>query len=733
MHSGKAVDALGADLANVAAAAGIPAAQLRRELTIDPSLWLDRCGSLFYVETAPTTAGEPAAEVVEPGPEDALNLHSRPGSNRTLLLDFDGHFISGTAWNSGYGLAAWNAPAFSIDSDPTTLSLAERRTIVEIWARVADDFAPFDVDVTTVDPGEAALARTSTSDLKFGARALISPDAGIARGCGGCGGVAYVNVFDSVGSAAYAPAWVLAHNLGNSARYIAEAASHEVGHNFGLYHDGVAKDGTTTEYYSGSGDWAPIMGVGYYQRVTQWSRGEYPGATRSEDDTRVIASGGAPWLADDLPGTAAAARPSPEGLEFTGVIGGQADVDWVSLTGSGTVTVTAAPSATAPNLDLGLTLATPEGQVLATSDPPYLATKWPASAGASVTATLPGPGTYAVGVSGVGNGLPGTDGATDYGSLGRYRVSITLPNPEIQEVTIPPLTVGAPFSQALVAAGGSPPYAWSVAAGTLPPGLELVGERITGSPRASGASTTTVTVTDSAGHTDSHPLQFLVAEAPRLASPATWSLVVGQRVQTGLYFAGGVTPYTWSAQGLPPGVRLAAGQITGTLTTAGTYQATVRLTDANGATAEATTLWVITAPVSPQNPEDPSAGLQQAGQPATPPPTPAAQPQPAAPATSPAAPPGSDPEPYVALSARKTTKLPTARRKQAYQATLGATGGTAPLTYQVVAGRPPAGLVASPSGQLAGIPRKKGSFRFTVAVRDATGASARTTYRIKVR
>ena len=59
-----------------------------------------------------------------------------------------------------------------------------------------------------------------------------------------------------------------------------EAASHEAGHNLGLSHDGTRKTG----YYAGHGDWAPIMGVGYYREVSQWSTARLracPGATPS--------------------------------------------------------------------------------------------------------------------------------------------------------------------------------------------------------------------------------------------------------------------------------------------------------------------------------------------------------------------------------------------------------------------------------------------------------------------
>ena len=37
-------------------------------------------------------------------------------------------------------------------------------------------------------------------------------------------------------------------------------------------------------------------------------------------------------------------------------------------------------------------------------------------------------------------------------------------------------TVGVPYSQALGASGGTPPYSWTVASGTLPAGLSLAAD-----------------------------------------------------------------------------------------------------------------------------------------------------------------------------------------------------------------------------------------------------------------
>ena len=72
-----------------------------------------------------------------------------------------------------------------------------------------------------------------------------------------------VNTF---GQAKYDPAYIFVDNLGANTKAIAEAASHEVGHRFGLAHDGVRNaDGSVNEYYTGKGLFAPIMGTSYYR------------------------------------------------------------------------------------------------------------------------------------------------------------------------------------------------------------------------------------------------------------------------------------------------------------------------------------------------------------------------------------------------------------------------------------------------------------------------------------
>lgn len=95
--------------------------------------------------------------------------------------------------------------------------------------------------------------------------------------------------------------------------------STELGHNMGLSHDGVkdpATGATTSGYYQGQGDWAPIMGVGYYKPTTQFSKGEYLNANQLQDDYNVISTK-VPYIAQLHGSTVATAQAA----QVTGVSG----------------------------------------------------------------------------------------------------------------------------------------------------------------------------------------------------------------------------------------------------------------------------------------------------------------------------------------------------------------------------------------------------------------------------
>ena len=71
---------------------------------------------------------------------------------RVIYLDFDGQMISGTGWNNKTSGACYADP-YDTDASPAAFSTAELTAISGVWARVAEDYASIDVDVTTVGPG----------------------------------------------------------------------------------------------------------------------------------------------------------------------------------------------------------------------------------------------------------------------------------------------------------------------------------------------------------------------------------------------------------------------------------------------------------------------------------------------------------------------------------------------------------------------------------------------------
>ena len=438
-----AIAALGQHLSEIAAAHQTTADVLRQRLRDDPTLWVDVDGQLFYVEATPTaeatTAGTTAtsatsAPLTRTG---VLSLHSRPGAQRTIYLDVDGFGGTwggkvGSSWAKSYTGGDGVAEPYSLDTDLANFSADELADIQSMWEHVAEDYAPFDIDVTTHEPPFETINRADASDQVYGTRVAITSS---ATSCG-CGGVAYVGVFDDTGTshASHQPAFVYTEG----GKWAAEAASHEAGHTLGLSHDGrTLSDGTTEGYYRGHGDWAPIMGVGYYEPIAQWSKGEYAGANNPEDDFAVVVSNGGPLRTD-----AADAVLSP-GARVDGVIETAGDVDTFTYTPSedGQVTFDVSPTALSPNLDVRATLAGPDGDLVA--DPPSSAvsTEVANGVGAALTASLSAGVTYTLRVEGVGKGDPATDGYSDYGSVGAYTVAVsgTAPAPVVAPSGVPAL------------------------------------------------------------------------------------------------------------------------------------------------------------------------------------------------------------------------------------------------------------------------------------------------------
>uniref|UniRef100_A0A6B2KXD9 Disintegrin domain-containing protein n=1 Tax=Arcella intermedia TaxID=1963864 RepID=A0A6B2KXD9_9EUKA len=340
-------------------------------------------------------------------------LHSLPGAPNVIYLDFDGEVVSGSAWSSG----TLNCKVFSLDSDLTTFSTTEQSYIQDVWERVSEDYAPWNVDVTTEKPA-SYTGRTLHAVITYGDSSMPSGTTS--------GGIAYVDIFNWGSTTTYySPAFVYYNNLGNGdPKAMAEAASHEIGHNFGLSHDGTS----TQSYYSGHGtgptSWAPIMGVGYYKTITQFSKGEYTGANNKEDDISII-GGQLGYVEKTVAFVSQASAGCSSYLIGSGVIKKQTSVDSWPITLSGpasSVVITATPyfSQIRPsnslyngnNLDIQLQFRT------TTSAPLGVST-------ASITTGSVVAGTYSILVSGSAERTSNTD-FSKYGSLGQYTLEVCI-------------------------------------------------------------------------------------------------------------------------------------------------------------------------------------------------------------------------------------------------------------------------------------------------------------------
>ena len=423
------------------------------------SLQVDAAGAIFYADdfmlapvllaTGDSTApvAETAAIAVTPFPA-SLVFHSRLGAPNVLFLNFSGENVSGTEWNTSLGRNSIPAVAFSVDGDYSTFSDAEQLAVKRIWQRVSEDYAPFNIDVTTERPG-AFNNRT--------AHALItrSTDAnGLDNPAATAGGVGYVNVFGSPTYASYRPVWIYVNNLAFDESYVGEAVSHEVGHNLGLSHDGR----TDSNYYGGHGSgetsWGPIMGTGYNRNVSQWSKGEYYLSNNTQDDLATIAAK-ISYRTDDNGNTASSATaltitsgtqilattpendPTQTNSSNKGVLERSADADVFSFaTGTGPIDLTVNPwimpsgVTRGGNLDVLVELYDASGALVLTNNSA-------AQTSARLQANL-AEGVYYLHIrnAAVGDPMSSTpSGYTAYASLGQYFITGSVVQ---SSVVIPP-------------------------------------------------------------------------------------------------------------------------------------------------------------------------------------------------------------------------------------------------------------------------------------------------------
>lgn len=309
------------------------------------------------------------------------------------------------------------------------------------------------------------------------------------------------------------------------------------------------------------------------------------------------------------------------------------------------------------------------------------------------TATLSGtptqPGSFPVSIT-------MTDSSTGSGPFSKtnnYTVTVAAPTIVLAPATLPSGGVGTAYTPTqLTASGGIAPYTYSIISGTLPAGLNLSGSgTLSGTPTAAGSFNVTARATDANGSSGQQSYTVTIAVPTVTLNPATLPVATAEVAYSqSLSATGGTAPYTYSISSgaLPAGLSLdpATGAFAGTPTVAGTFVVSVTAHDSStgtGAPFSASRNYTLTV-------NAPSLTL-----------TP--------------------------------TTLPQGKVAVAYtQATLSASGGSAPYSYAVTSGSMPAGLILSPAGVVSGTPTTAGSFNVTVTATDKFNFAGAQAYTIVI-
>src|SRR5882724_4933585 len=198
-------------------------------------------------------------------------LNSYASARATVYLDFDGQDVEGTIWNQ-------QGP---IHATPAVLS---KKDITEIFNHVAEDYHPFNINITT------DVAVYERAPVMQRMRIIFTATNNWYGNSAGASCVGSFTWGDDT------PGWVFSNLLGNNPKFIAASASHQIGHTLGLQHQSIydVNCGKLTEYNGGVGTqdngWAPIMGISYYKNCTVWQTGaSAAGCDSVQSDLDIIA------------------------------------------------------------------------------------------------------------------------------------------------------------------------------------------------------------------------------------------------------------------------------------------------------------------------------------------------------------------------------------------------------------------------------------------------------------
>ncbi|MBI3765430.1 MAG: putative Ig domain-containing protein [Ignavibacteriales bacterium] len=275
--------------------------------------------------------------------------------------------------------------------------------------------------------------------------------------------------------------------------------------------------------------------------------------------------------------------------------------------------------------------------------------------------------------------------ATDnIGCTGSQSYTLTI----CATITLSSLTdgiVGTVYSQTITASGGTAPYSFVKASGTLPSGLSLSSSGVlSGTPTTPGSFTFAIEATDVNGCNGTQSYTVTMnCPAITLAPSTLPNGTGGSSYSQTIVASGGTSPYafTLSAGSLPTGLSLTSGGlISGTPTPVGSYSFTITATDLQGCTGAKSYTVAINCPTINVSP----------------------------------------------------ATLPNGTVGMSYSQTVNASGGTSPYSFAVTGGTISSGLTLSSLGVLSGVPISAGTFTFTITATDAQGCTGSQSYEVSM-